>query len=293
MLDVTRPLLDRAGLLVGQLRRLRAGAGVDPEDDRIMQALIRNHRDDGDVLARIGKIITRELGSDWRRTVRPFGPLTGWGETAGQPITLADAVEYLAADRAQWKHQAEESRTGAAKSAEGMLRPRVDADKHRGQLREVRVILDRVLRPNATALADCEWCGSTPCDYHADRDEGEAPEPPLSDDLAVEVGRLITRMYEAQSRERSARSGRVTVYVDGHRVTGPDVFKIDGLEGDHEGGTVDDPAEYVHRRHDGPAETGPDMTLCGEPVETHRSTFYSREVTCPRCLRELNRGIMP
>lgn len=263
------------------------------------------------VLAHVHSVVVHELGTGWRKTARPF-------TTPGspQPVTLGDAVEYLAADRAQWTREAETSLQSAVEAAAEIARARAEQNEAVGQLYAIRSRLDRVLRPNAAALADCEWCGGTPCDHHADPGEDEAPEPPLSANLAAEVDQLVSRMYEAQARERSAARGRVSVYVDGRLTTGPDVFNVDGVESDQGGHELPVPGmaatatwhntwppaepgldlrqsrltwdarEVVHRYDRGlPGEAA--VGVCGMSIDSRGNrtgTWDTRDVTCPRCL---------
>jgi hypothetical protein len=188
-------------------------------------------------LTRIQTIVVRELGYDWRGRVRPFGALArrkgaqvgaAWvGDAAGgvEPITLADAVELLAVDRAQFRREADESRTRAGESVEQGRAALQQAASARRQVDEIRRLLEEVLRPNAEAIRWCDECeaydvgSDLRCEDHADL----LTEPPLSSDLAGEVARVIKLWREAQNEARSAARGRVSVYVDRQHITGPEI----------------------------------------------------------------------
>lgn len=194
------------------------------------------------VLARVEGTVVRELGRGWRRQVRPFGALArrngtqvgaAWvGDGDVEPISLADAVEHLAADRAQLQREADESRTRAGEAVAQARTARQEASGAARQVDKIRQLLDDVLRPNAHAAADCDTCTDGtyedwPCEGH----DGLSLEPPLSDDLAEEVRRVVRLWHEAREEARQARRGRVSVYVGGRLVSGPPVLFEATLEG--------------------------------------------------------------
>lgn len=187
----------------------------DGDEQVIRRALI--------VLGKVEEVVFRELGHDWRGKIRPFGALTRRTGGGVEPLTLADAVELLAVDRAQFRREADESRTRAGESVAQSRDALQRAGEAYRQVQEVRRLLEEVLRPGATARRYCDDCTDLMSDEPCSAHEDVADEPALSVNLAVEVRRVIRLWREAQDEARQARRGRVSVYVDGQLVTGPPV----------------------------------------------------------------------
>lgn len=154
-------------------------------------------------LDRVSDAVRRALGPDWRVTVQ------GDPRRASES-TLADAVAYLATFRAAMETY--RTQRDEAQDREAMWRGRVNEAEH--QLQEVRHQLDVLLRPVAHYRDD---------PYLADGDS-DNDEPPLGDDLAAEVIKLGIMLRDARAEAWAARHARVTVYLDGRLVHGPQLL---------------------------------------------------------------------
>jgi hypothetical protein len=175
-----------------------------------------------DVLGRVRDTIERELGHGWRGQVRPFRRFDG--------LTVAEAVDHLAADRAQLQRELDAVRRTAGQEIERAREATNKARDAQYAVDKVRAALEETLRPNAQAIRWCDDCDGLPpsrrCDVHA----GDETEPPLPDNLTDAVLALAVRWHDAQDearqagqKARQARKDRVSVYVDGDLVHGPDV----------------------------------------------------------------------
>jgi hypothetical protein len=180
-----------------------------------------------DVLGRVKDIIERELGHGWRGQVRPFRRFDG--------LTLAEAVDHLAADRAQLQRELDQKTRTAAQEIERAREATNKARDAQYAVDKIRQVLEDELRPNAQAIRWCDDCDSLPPSRRCDLHEDDEIEPPLPDNLADAVLALAVRWHDAQDEARQARTEagqtrteRVSVYIDGHLVHGPTVRPIMG-----------------------------------------------------------------